>query len=137
MNSPFWQKEKKSNAELQKRKIFSAHFASHLQLLGRYQLFLELNLNIIIVPKVVGDYSLIRIAFFAFALTADRSTLSRLIVGGWQPFAERSAAKGWFANASAIPFRSAVSVKKRKTQMKIREKISRTVKSTHKLWNDT
>ncbi len=23
---------------------------------------------------------------------------------GWQPFAERSAAKGWFANASAIPF---------------------------------
>ncbi len=23
---------------------------------------------------------------------------------GWHPFAERSAAKGWFANGSAIPF---------------------------------
>ena len=23
---------------------------------------------------------------------------------GWQPFAERSAAKGWLANVSAIPF---------------------------------
>ena len=23
---------------------------------------------------------------------------------GWQPFAERSAAKGWLANASTIPF---------------------------------
>ncbi len=27
-----------------------------------------------------------------------------LSLKGWQPFAERSAAKGWGANASAIPF---------------------------------
>ena len=27
-----------------------------------------------------------------------------LALNGWQPFAQRSGAKGWFANASAIPF---------------------------------
>ncbi len=39
MNSPLGQKEKKSNVEPQKRKIFSEHVAIHLQLLGRYQTF--------------------------------------------------------------------------------------------------
>jgi len=36
---------------------------------------------------------------------------------GWQPFAERSAAKGWFASGSAIPFGCAEKAATRRSEV--------------------